>query len=124
MNGRFRFLAALLALVAFSAYFAEGVLAAFCAPESPQHAEVAMDTSHASAGHLHGAPAPEAPAEGPHQSQCPFGMGGGMTCVAASLPGTATAVQPSPASVEGTFIPQQVSIALLLVHSLYHPPRA
>jgi hypothetical protein len=124
MIRRFRFLAALLALVAFSAYFAEGVVAAACAPGSPQHAEIATDTPHGTAGHSHGAPAHEAPAESPHQSQCPFGMGGSMTCVAAPLPGTAIAVQPSPASNEGTFIPQQVSIALLLVHPLYQPPRA
>lgn len=128
MHRRFRFLAALLALVAFSAYFAEGVLAAFCAPESSVHAEVVMDSAdgpyHGSSHGSHEPAAHEAPAEGSHQSHCPFGMGGGMTCVAASLPGNATVVAPPPSSPEGTYVPQQVTVALLLANSLYHPPRA
>jgi hypothetical protein len=123
MNRRFRFLAALLALVAFSAYFAEGVLAGVCPPESSQHAELTAHAAHGPAGESHGPGAHEAPAEGSHQSHCPFGMGG-MTCVAASLPGNVNVVEPPPSGAEGAFVPQQVTIALLLVRPLYHPPRA
>jgi hypothetical protein len=124
MDRRFRSLAALLALVAFSGYFAEGVLAVFCAPDSSQQAEIAMAAAHAPNGHAHGPAEHEAPADESHQSHCPFGMGGGMSCVAASLPGTVFAVDALPASSEGAFAPQQVTVVLLLVHSPYHPPRA
>jgi hypothetical protein len=123
MNRRFRSLAALLALVAFSGYFAEGVLAVFCAPAS-SHAEMAMASAHAPDGHAHGPAGHEAPADDSHQSHCPLGMAGGMSCVAASLPGTVVAVEALPASSEGAFAPQQVTTLLLLVHSPYHPPRA
>jgi hypothetical protein len=124
MNARFRFLAALLALVALSAYFVEGVLVAFCAPESSRHAEMVMDTPHVPNGELHGAAGHEMPAEGGNERHCPEGMGGGTTCVAASLPGLVIAVEPSLAGSEGQFMPQQVTLALLLVRTLYHPPRA
>jgi hypothetical protein len=126
MNARFRLVAALLALVAFSAYFAEGVLVAFCAPESSGHAEMAMDAPHVLHGESHGAAGHEMPAEGANAPHCPVGMGGGggTTCVAASLPGLVIAVEPSLAGSEGQFMPQQLTLALLLVRALYHPPRA
>jgi len=83
-----------------------------------------MESSHGAAGESHGPAAHEAPAEDSHQPHCPWGMGGGMTCVAASLPGNATVVAPLPSSAEGAFVSRQVTITLLLAHSLYHPPRA
>jgi hypothetical protein len=187
-------MAALLVLAAFSGYCAEGVLAAFCAPGSPQHGEPAVHASHGPAGsayaatsasadagashghdggsqHGHGdgsqhghaggshehagatshahAGAPHghagaashghegaahgpavdesrvpAPAGGPHHSHCPFGMAGGVSCTAVSLPGHGVAVVPLPASSERNVVPPQVNIPLLLDRSLYHPPRA
>ncbi|HSJ23044.1 MAG TPA: hypothetical protein VK929_00065 [Longimicrobiales bacterium] len=121
MSRRFRFVAALMALAAFSVYFGEGVLAAFCVPHSTQHAETAMD--HAS-GDAHAHAAPEAPAEGSHESQCPFGMGGGMTCTPVSLPSPVATMLAAPAASDSGFVPQQPNIPLLLTRSVYHPPRA
>jgi hypothetical protein len=126
MTRRFRTVAALFALVAFSAYYAEGVLAVFCVTDSPHHAE--MIVSHAAgdahAAATHGAPVHEAPAEGSHKSQCPLSMGGGMTCAPVSVPAAAAAMLPVPASTERALVPAQFNIQLLLTHSLYHPPRA
>jgi hypothetical protein len=139
-------MAALFALVAFSAYYAEGVLAIFCVTDSPHHEE--MTVSHA-AGDAHAAGAHEAgthwaatdgagadaapthaagtgtaPAEGSHTSQCPLGMGGGVTCAPASVPAVAAAMLPTPASAERAVVPAEFNIQLLLAGSLYHPPRA
>lgn len=121
MSRRFRFVAALMALVAFSAYFAEGVLAIFCVPDSPHHAEMSID--HAG-GETHAPATHEAPAEGSHKSQCPLSMGGGMTCAPVSMPAAAAAIVPMPPSSESAFVPAELNIQLLLTHSLYHPPRA
>jgi hypothetical protein len=121
MTRRFRIVAALFALVAFSAYYAEGVVAVFCVTDSPHHAE--MTLSHA-AGDAHAAAAHEAPAEGSHRSECPLSMGGGMTCAPVSVPAAAAAMLPMPASTERTVVPAEFNIQLLLTHSLYHPPRA
>jgi hypothetical protein len=178
MTRRYRRVAALVVLAAFSGYCAEGVLAAFCAPGSPQHGEPAVHASHGPAGsayadvgaaHEHGGPQhghghgdphghgggshehaaaahehgaaphghadaaahggpaahePPVPASGPHHSHCPFGMAGGVSCTAISLPGHGVAVVPLPASSERNVVPPQFSIPLLLDRSLYHPPRA
>lgn len=121
MSRRFRFVAALMALVAFSAYFAEGVLAIFCVPDSPHHTEVSMD--HAG-GEAHAPATHDAPTEESHMPQCPFSMGGGMTCAPVSMPAAAAAIVPRPASSESAFVPAELNIQLLLAHSLYHPPRA
>jgi hypothetical protein len=180
MTRRYRRVAALLVLAAFSGYCAEGVLAAFCAPGSPQHGEPAVHASHGPAGSAHadagathehghghgggshghaaaadghatathehgggshehataahghgyaaqGGPAAHespVPAGGPHHSHCPFGMAGGVSCTAISLPGHGVAVVPLPASSERNVVPPQFNIPLLLDRSLYHPPRA
>jgi hypothetical protein len=126
MNRRFRIVAALFALVAFSAYYAEGVLAVFCVSDSSHHAEMTIShaageahtaTSHESASH-------EAPAEGSHKPHCPLSMDGGMTCAPVSVPAVAAAVVPTPASTERALTAAEFNIQLLLSHSLYHPPRA
>lgn len=114
-------MAALFALVAFSAYFAEGVLAVFCVADAPHHAEMAMGhgpgDSNAPAAH-------DAPDDGSHRSHCPLSMGGGMTCSPVSVPAAAAALLPIPPSSESALVPAEFNIQLLLTHSLYHPPRA
>jgi hypothetical protein len=121
MTRRFRKLAALSALVAFTAYYAEGVLAVFCVTDSPDHA--AMTVSDA-AGDAHAPASHDAPAEGSHTSECPPGMGGGTTCAPVSVPAAAAVMLAMPASSERADVPAEFNTQLLLAHSLYHPPRA
>jgi hypothetical protein len=128
MNRLIRRLAALLALTAFTAYFAESVVAAFCVP-APDSEQVAMDhTGHSGghAGHGYHGSAPEAPdSDGSHDSHCPLGMAaGGSGCVAASLPARVAVEYVVPAAHEAAYTAQQVGVELLVTRTLYHPPRA
>lgn len=129
MNRRFRLLAALTVMVAFSAYFAEGVIAVFCTSVQGMETVVQAEAGHHGSGHGtdHGqdAPGSEAPSQGTsHESHCPLGMGGGASCVAVSLPGSAAAVQDVPAGYEMEHAASQAGVELLLIHTFYHPPRA
>jgi hypothetical protein len=83
MNRRLRVLGALLALLAFSAYFAEGVRAAACMPGMDDHgAEHASVDAHAGMNHGSSGDTDEAP----DSPRCPLGMAGTGSCVAVSLP--------------------------------------
>jgi hypothetical protein len=127
MNRRVRLLGALLALVAFSAYFTESVVAAFCAPAGDHATQHAV--SHAPAAgaeHVHADETDDSDAASPgtsHESGCPLGMSG-TTCVAVSLPTIASSVQILPTAGEADFVRDQSGTTLLLIHTLYHPPRA
>lgn len=154
MNRRLRLVGALVALLAFSAYFAEGVWAAACLPGMEDHA-----SAHASAGMNHDSPdtssghdspdahqphgashasadaaaadaaaALETPAETPNAPdapRCPLGMTGmGSTCVAASLPALVAAQVPA---LESSTVVLPAADALhdsLFTASHFRPPRA
>jgi hypothetical protein len=124
MRSRFRTLAALLALLAFSAYFAEGVWTSLCLPGAETHVHMAIDAAH------HGSHAPAQDSGDPDPSRsdapsCPLGMTGmGSSCVVASLPAsTSTIAQAAPEHAE---IPLFLDSThdRLLVASLFRPPRA
>jgi pimeloyl-ACP methyl ester carboxylesterase len=129
MRSRFRTLAALLALFAFSAYFAEGVWASLCLPGAETQVHMAMDaTHHGSHAAGHHAPAQDSGDPDPSRSDapsCPLGMTGmGSSCVVASLPAsTSTIAQAAPEHAE---IPLFLDSThdRLLVASLFRPPRA
>jgi hypothetical protein len=127
MRFRFRFLAALFALVALSAYFAEGVWASMCPPETLSagaEAPMEQDTNGCPLG------ISDAPADPSEQSRsdapvCPLGpLGVGGSCVAASLPATTAQIPPS--LPEGSLLSPSPDSArdLLLALAVFHPPRA
>lgn len=130
MNRRIRVLAALLALFALSAYFAESVVAASCLPGSGSgHERIVGDGADLAAhGGMHHAPV--APSEGtpdprPEAPACPLGMtGAGSSCVAASLPGAADAVRPLTATVRSVPLLSDQSRDRLLVSAHFRPPRS
>jgi hypothetical protein len=125
MKPRFRLPIALVALLALSVYFAEGVLAAVCAPESP-----VAEAQHEGKGHGGHCPTDEAGGGGTElprseKPPCPLGpLGGGGSCVAASLPSSTVHVSPG--------FPQDLRVRpsthaardLLLAAALFHPPRS
>jgi hypothetical protein len=130
MRSRFRTLAALLALFAFSAYFAEGVWASLCLPGAETHVHMTTDADHhgSHAGGHHHAPVQssgDSDSPRPDAPSCPLGMTGmGSSCVVASLPAsTSTIAQAAPEHAE---IPLFLDSThdRLLVASLFRPPRA
>lgn len=130
MNGRLRTLAALLALFALSAYFAESVMASWCAPADAVPAAVSGDGADADShggAHHHGSSesAPGTEHSESHSSSCPFGMmGGGASCVSASLPAAGEIARPAPA-IQVALLPlSDQSPGLLLVTAHFRPPRA
>jgi hypothetical protein len=130
MNPRFRTLAALLALFAFSAYFAEGVWATLCLPGAETHASMATDAAHhgSHAGGHHDAPAQSSGAPDSPRSDapsCPLGMtGAGSSCVAVSLPAsTSTMAHAAPEHAEVPLFLDSTHDRLL-VAPLFRPPRA
>ncbi len=120
MNRRLRLVAALLALVAFSAYVAESVATPFCGPASEQAGS--EHAAHVGAGDHHDH-SESHHSDASHEAPCPMSFGG-ATCVAVSLPARAASVQLLPAEVEGEFTRDQAGTSLLLIHTIYHPPRA
>lgn len=128
MRKPLRVAAALLALIALSAYFAESVMAAWCLPgvETAASAEAVAPAGH-TAMHHGGTPvdAPEPQHSGSGVPACPFGMtGSGTSCVAVPLPAVREGVRAAPAT-ESTLLPVAVrSPAMLLVTSHFRPPRA
>jgi hypothetical protein len=133
MNPRFRFLAALLALFAFSAYFAEGVWAAMCPPgmEAGSHAaaEIAESAAHGGAhAGMHHAPAPSSDESEPSPSDsapCPLGMpGAGGSCVAVSLPALTAVMQSGPVVHAPVIGLLDSTHDRLLVAAHFRPPRA
>ncbi len=131
MRTRVRFLGALLALLAFSAYFAEGVWAAMCppgmAPDAPAAAE-AEGKPHAGHAGMHRS-VPE-PSDSPEHSRsdtppCPFiAVGAGSSCVAVSLPAQGTSLQALLPTAGPVALAPGSAHDLLLASTLFHPPRA
>lgn len=132
MRRRFRILTALLALLAFTAYFAESVAAALCAPDAAVHGTGAVrsDTSErdaaprAHADHDAHGPASEAPPDERHDAGCPFGMAGGTTCSAATLPAQVPAAGAVPSVFDAAYSTQPSELDRLIPRTLYRPPRA
>ena len=118
MKTRFRFLAALLALFAFSASLAEAAWASACAPEV-----AAASTSHdghgAVPGHEHErAPAPDG------GSECPLHVAASAGCTVVLLPVAGEAV-PLPDAGMRAAVPSSASEVpdLLLVSGPFRPPQ-
>ena len=120
MNRRLRLLGALVALLAFSAYFAEGVWASVCMPGMENAAAAhAMDPH---AGMDHGAPTPSDDAPAP---DCPLGMTVmGGSCVAVSLPSTVEVPAPAVESSTAALASGDDVHDSLLTASHFRPPRA
>jgi hypothetical protein len=141
MKLRIRRFGALMALVALTAFFAEGVWAAACPPEM-QLAGVAHVAEHDGADHLRlrlADPAVSAHAHGHGDADtgdaersrsdrptCPLGpLGANGSCVvAASLPATTTQMAPSFPGEALLSASPEAARDLLLATALFHPPRA
>lgn len=134
MNRRLRLLAALLALFAFSAYFAEGVYASLCPPGmDSQSAAAGMTSEHGSQHGHHGALHHSAPSPsddpGPAGSDapaCPLGMAGagGSSCVSVSLPAAAGAMSLTAPIPSAAAVHLDTTHDRLLVAAHFRPPRA
>jgi hypothetical protein len=122
MNRRIRFLAALLALFAFSAFLAEEVWATMCPPDMVEvEMEVGEATPHG--GHHHGGG--ESDPDDVESPECPLMAIPGTGCASVTLP----AIQPGSASpVAGSLTLQPVSHDrlhdLVSIHGLFRPPIA
>ena len=119
MNRRLRLVGALVALLAFSAYFAEGVWASACMPAMDDgSAAHAMDTH---AGMDHGAP----PADDAPAPECPLGMTlMGGSCVAVSLPASVDVSAPAVESSSAALAAADDVHDSLLTAGHFRPPRA
>lgn len=132
MKLRLRYFGAVLALVALTAYFAEGLWASMCPPEMPMAGveEVVGEEE----------PQPACPMEmglassdtsepveqpGPQAPTCPLGpLGVSGSCVAASLPATTTQMAPSLPEDAQLSLPPDSARDLLLATPFFHPPKA
>jgi hypothetical protein len=132
MNPRFRFFGALLALLALTAYFAEGLWASMCPPEMPMPAagevvereaappDCPMEVTRPSSN-----PTESSEPPGSHVPACPLGpLGVSGTCVAASLPATVTQLAPFLSGDAQLSFPPDTARELLLAAAFFHPPKA
>jgi hypothetical protein len=120
MNRRIRLLAALLALIGFTAYFAESLVAMSCIAEAPAGETSAAAASYDGVHHAPHAPA-EPDADVPH---CPLGMAGGSSClVPATLPVAASAARVPGPEAEPSVAAIADAAHSLFVRTLFHPPR-
>jgi hypothetical protein len=118
MNRRVRFLAALLALVGFTALLAENLVAMSCMP-----ANVSDDTGmHAGLQHATHA-APENEPEDPAPQHCPLVMAGGSCLVPVILPAATSYVKvpESARRADPASVPDAADE--LVVRTLFHPPK-
>jgi hypothetical protein len=129
MRTRFRTLAALLALVAFSASFVEQVWASMCAPAEAPRTEQSAPASHPHGEHgEHGGatmpvdhPGPRIPS--PDGGECPMqAVAAGCALVYLSSP-AADAVPPAPHADARVAPHADASIQLLLASSFFRPPQ-
>lgn len=126
MRTRFRTLAALLALIAFSASFAEQVWAGTCAPAEAARQEQSAPASHAHGGHGmtmpaedHPGPRPAAPDDG----GCPV-QAVASACALLLLPAPAADAGPAAAAQDVRVPPRaDSSLPLLLSSSFFRPPQ-
>jgi hypothetical protein len=126
MHRRLRLVGALVALMALSAYFAEGVWASMCMPgtdvETAAHG--AMD-GHAGMSHAAHAPADDSSRPDTEAPDCPLGMAGmGSSCVVVSLPASVESPVPAvvTAAVAHAFADSLHDSLLTAAH--FRPPRA
>ena len=120
MNRRLRLAGALVALLALSAYFAEGVWASVCMPGMDDAAAEHAPDAHA--GMNHGAPSSPDDAPAP---DCPLGMTGmGSSCVAVSLPASVDAPAPPVESSSAALTSADDVHDSLLTAGHFRPPRA
>jgi hypothetical protein len=129
MSRRLRFLAALLALFAFSAYFAEGVWASLCLPGSETHTSMVVGASdhgaHAGMNHAPGESSDDPGSPRSDAPPCPLGIAGaGSSCVAVSLPAAVTTVAQVAPGYAGAPLFLDSTHDLLVVASHFRPPRA
>jgi hypothetical protein len=128
MKPRTRRLAALLALLAFSASLAEGALASACEPPVPGVSPEAGAAGTADGDHGHGStPSPADPAPSPADAaapSCPL-LAVSPGCVALALPATAAEPWASlPADVTRADVSARGLVGLLSPALLFHPPQA
>jgi hypothetical protein len=130
MNRRIRFLAALLALFAFSAFLAEEVWASMCGPDG-SGAGVHAVMEHAPATDPHGAEchedageAPGAPAS-PDAPDCPLMLFAGAGCASVTLAGQSTSLAPF-STTDSLLRPVDLDRLhdLVVIHGLFRPPIA
>lgn len=119
MNRRFRSLAALLALVGFTAFFAENLVAMSCtAPEAGAEA-----TMHADAHH----PAPasgDSEPDTPAPQDCPLVMAGGSCLMAVTLPAGSSPVKVPESAGPANAISVNDAADELVIRTLFHPPKS
>lgn len=121
MNRRIRGLAALLALIGFTAFFAEGLLAVSCGAPAAVATEAAA--AHAHDGMHHPAPAPAE--SGSDAPQCPMGMAGGTSCLAsATLPTNGPSARVPGIETEQGMAATADAALDLIVRTPFHPPRS
>lgn len=123
MTRRVRFTAALLALIGFTAFFAESLVAVTCSPlmTMPEAADMA---GHEGMQHT----MPDEPAAGsepdsPEMPHCPLTLIAGSSCTAAALPAATGMVVLSAPAHEGVTDPSGTGATLLLVEPFFPPPR-
>ncbi|MFL5386431.1 MAG: hypothetical protein ACJ8GN_28260 [Longimicrobiaceae bacterium] len=132
MKARVRVLAALLALFAFTAAFAEQVWATTCAQTvmAASMAEMGAGAAeHPQAGHDQEMPMPgqgqERHSQLPAGDDCPLRAVAASGCVAFSFPAPDGAVPEFAAAPSGRMVPAaQATPDLLLVFPRFHPPQA
>ena len=120
MRFRFRLLAALLALLAFSASFAEGVWASTCAETGTPTAHAGMDMP---TGDDH-SPCDTASREeqGP-KGDCPLPAMAASGCVVVSLPAVTVQLDISPAAASLVATVPAAFVDRLAVSALFRPPQ-
>jgi hypothetical protein len=136
MNRRIRFVAALIALVGFTAYFAESLVASACVPVDDMATSVGAagsaaeghGVSHAGGHHAATAgttDAAERPAgSDPVGTHCPLAMPGGSSCtIAATLPAPAASMNVLDHAYHQSTPIIERAIGLLAVNPFFRPPR-
>lgn len=129
MKSRTRVLAALLALLAFSASFAEGVWASMCAPmdsmASMEHSAAVAPSAHSMASDGNGgSSAAELPEKAPAPDPgCPLTLASGG-CMVVFSPAPAAGVAVTATVLGQPMAALNVAPDLLLVSALLRPPRA
>ena len=127
MKPRFRFVAALLALLALTTSVVEHAWAAACIPPDGS-AEVTADAPDTHAAHALGGDESNLPqdhrgAASPEPGDCPMAAASGMACGGAALPVAATS---APLGIEvqvAVLAAADEAPAALAVSSLFRPPR-
>jgi hypothetical protein len=125
LNGRIRMIGAVLALLALSTYFVEGLWASTCESRMVAGSGVeAPGILEHDGGHIHGLPDRSGDDTAPGKPICPLGVAGpGSSCVSLSLPSAgATVLTELDTYTSALHLPSRVP-ALLLSLDQFRPPR-